>query len=521
MSPLPRGSITARIVVAILLLILFMGAAVYLLANRGMVRIVDDSARQLYGDRLRGTLGLFGRLEERLAATGNREAYERQFQELALRNLAAMEEGSPSPARVVVYGAEKHILLWVGRGDEVSPGELPAGLLPLSAGTQKELKTASSWGIFQRFPEWGWTVGYLMPIEAKYADVTRFREGFALLLLTAVAGAGLIGLLLVSSIVRPITRLTKAAAAMAKGDLNQPIRDGHTDEVGVLVAAFLRLQDAVRERIEELARNNDALGREVEDRKRAEEALQKALTDLERQNEELKVLDRVKDGLIRDVTHELKTPVAKFRMQTELLRDFLRERGLEADAAGLLEVVDRSIGRQEGVIRNILNLARLEGGGSRFRMGRVDLAGLVGAVVEEFADQAAACGVELQAALEPVMVTGDPDILRHAVANLVDNAIKFRNAGPGAWLRLRTGLRGGVAEISVEDNGLGMTQEERDHAFERFFQGSASVEGSGVGLAIVRRIIADHGGTIHLASAGRGMGTQATVTLPLAGASGG
>jgi signal transduction histidine kinase len=304
---------------------------------------------------------------------------------------------------------------------------------------------------------------------------------------------------------------------MAKGDLNQPIRDGHSDEVGVLVAAFVKLQEAVRQRIEELARNNDALFREVEERKRAEDALQKALVDLERQNEELKVLDRVKDGLIRDVTHELKTPVAKFRMQSELLRDFLQERGLAAEAAGMLEVVDHSIARQEGVIKNILNLARLEGGGSRYRKGKVELAALVGGVLEDFAGIAANRGVEVRAALEPVTVTADGDILRHAVTNLVDNAIKFSRAGEGAWLRVRTCLRHGRAELIVEDNGVGMTEEERERAFDRFYQGSASTEGSGVGLAIARRIVVDHGGAITVASGGRGEGTTVLITLPLAG----
>jgi signal transduction histidine kinase len=96
----------------------------------------------------------------------------------------------------------------------------------------------------------------------------------------------------------------------------------------------------------------------------------------------------------------------------------------------------------------------------------------------------------------------------------VNNAVKF--AAPGARrLELSAGREGDRAVVRVADNGIGMAREELERAFERFYQVSASIEGSGVGLSICRSIVEGMGGTIALVSPGRGGGLTATIALPL------
>jgi signal transduction histidine kinase len=100
------------------------------------------------------------------------------------------------------------------------------------------------------------------------------------------------------------------------------------------------------------------------------------------------------------------------------------------------------------------------------------------------------------------------------LSNLVNNAVKF--AAPAARrLELSAQQEGERAVVRVADNGIGMDPRELERAFERFYQASASIEGSGVGLSICRSIVEGMGGTIALASPGRGGGLTATLTLPL------
>jgi PAS domain S-box-containing protein len=256
---------------------------------------------------------------------------------------------------------------------------------------------------------------------------------------------------------------------------------------------------------------------DVTDRVRTEEGLQEALDRLEQQNVELTRLDRLKDGLIRDVTHELKTPVAKLRMQLELLEEEL-VRGNHPDAGGpMLLVMRESLLRQESVIRNILNLARLESGGRRYERTVTRIDTLLTEVVDDYRFALEAHGMMVEKDLRPVVTTTDKEMLSHVLSNLLGNAIKYRSHDrkPAVSLAVREADRSVI--VTVMDNGIGMTEDEIALAFERFWQASAAAEGAGVGLSIAKRVVEDLGGTIELSSPGRDQGSIVTVTLPLEG----
>ena len=107
-------------------------------------------------------------------------------------------------------------------------------------------------------------------------------------------------------------------------------------------------------------------------------------------------------------------------------------------------------------------------------------------------------------------------MLWHVFSNLVNNAIKFRRQEGQPHISVRAAVQGKWAVVRVEDDGIGVSAEEQKKVFTRFYQGTASTEGSGVGLSICKRITEDLGGRISMESPGPGQGTTVVVELPLA-----
>lgn len=260
--------------------------------------------------------------------------------------------------------------------------------------------------------------------------------------------------------------------------------------------------------------------RDITQHKRAEESLRQAKEELERQNRELRKLDRVKDALIGNVSHELKTPVAKFSMQLEILSGLLKRLGVHEKVRDVLEVMEAGIGRQRSVISNVLMLARLEAGGREYRRGPVRVDGILEEVLADYLHLIASLGVRIDIDLEEAVVLADRDMLWHVFSNVVNNAVKYRGkADPLIAMRVRAA--GGTVTVTIADNGVGLTPAEAAHAFERFYQASSSMEGIGVGLNISRIILEQFGGAIRIESAGKGRGATVIVTMPAAAPGGG
>ncbi len=513
-------SITARILGISMSILVLLCLGVFVLTKRTMVRIVEESQRTIYDQQLRGVTGFLEQAYLRLEATGRIEVYDKQFKEMALRNLAAIQESSQSGVELVAFDRDGALLF--PRGDAMtrlrgmSPPAVPAGKSSSWEGILRTGTGAGYWGYFTTFSGWAWTVGYAMPVEVRYAEVSQFQRRFLLVLVPALVMAALVMAMVVAGITNPIHRLTVAATTMASGDLSADIGHGGEDDIGILAAALTTLRDTIRRKIEDLAEKNDALTNEVVVCSRAEAALQEALDSLARQNESLKTLDRMKDGLVRDVTHELKTPVAKMQMQMEIMTDLLKRHGLMEEAGEILATISRTINRQESTIRNILNLSRLEGGGRQYSRELFGLKDLLEEALQEYNDLLRTHGFTVERRLDQLEATGDRQMLCEVVANLLDNAIKYRRKEGDRRLGVATAARGNWAEVVIEDNGIGMSPAEIERAFDRFFQAAPSSEGCGVGLSICRAIIHDQGGTIAIESPGHGRGTTVRILLPRA-----
>jgi signal transduction histidine kinase len=353
-------------------------------------------------------------------------------------------------------------------------------------------------------PVMGGVVGYVhVGLSTRSVEATLRQIIFTLLQLLGVtsflAAGG--GAAVSWRIMRPFRVLVDGVQRVGRGDLALRVPVSSGGEIGRLVTAFNQMVSALAD--------------DMERRQTAEEALSRAKEDLERRNRDLRTMDRVKDGIIRDVSHELKTPVAKQAMQLEMLRELLRGRELPPEVGRSLEAMEANVARQERDIRNILDLTRLEAGGRIFRHEPVDLHQLLAGVVEDYRMILDRYGFRVTLRLGTVRVTSDPEMLRHLFANLVDNVVKYRRSGVGPLLEAELALQGREAVVRLADNGRGMTREQMERAFDRFYQADPSCHGSGVGLAICRSIIRGLGGEIRLDSEGLDRGTTIWVRIPV------
>lgn len=255
---------------------------------------------------------------------------------------------------------------------------------------------------------------------------------------------------------------------------------------------------------------------DITDRRNNEEQLREAKIKLEKQNQELKKLDRVKDSLIRDVSHELKTPVAKLAMQVELLRNMIAGEYVPKDASRIFDLIESSIRRQQSVINNILNLKKLEAGGRKYKMVDFRLDNLLKEVIEESRFTFESQGIRLEIDLKPVIIRSDKEMLWHSFSNIINNAAKFVAMAAHPEITIRCTLDDKSALVTVADNGIGLGRTEIPRVFEKFFKATPALQGSGVGLNISKRILDDLGGFISIESPGRGKGTTVSVRLPAA-----
>jgi two-component system, OmpR family, phosphate regulon sensor histidine kinase PhoR len=231
---------------------------------------------------------------------------------------------------------------------------------------------------------------------------------------------------------------------------------------------------------------------------------------------ELRVLDEQKDVFVATVTHELRTPLTSILGFSEMLADDEEKtEGLSPAQRRGVGAILRNAHRLEATVTDLLLLDR-----SPERPGAqalpVDLARLVREVHATVGVAARAKGLDCELAAEPAWVRGDAVQLERAVRSLLDNAVKF--TAPGGRLECRLDRIEDRAVITVSDSGIGIPADDVPGLFTPFHRAAnamdQAVQGNGLGLAIVRTIVSDHGGTVSARSE-LGRGSTFTMTLPL------
>ncbi len=294
----------------------------------------------------------------------------------------------------------------------------------------------------------------------------------------SVLGAVLVlGLWLVRVGLRPLGRIEHTAAAIAGGDLSQRVEDDDPrTEVGRLGGALNTMLGQIEEAFDERTASEQRLRR-----------------------------------FVADASHELRTPLAAVRAYAELFDRGARERpdDLERAMAG----IQRESRRMGLLVDDLLLLARLDQGRPLERRP-VDLREITRDAVESAQTLDPGRELELDAP-EPVEVEGDRERLRQILDNLLANV--RAHTPPGSAAAVHVLARDGEAVVEVADTGPGLTDDQLEHAFERFYRGDTSrsrdAGGAGLGLAIAAAIAESHGGSATVVNAGANGGTGLTVRV--------
>ena len=288
--------------------------------------------------------------------------------------------------------------------------------------------------------------------------------------LAAMVGLGIIGALVVRGLfARSIGDISLVTRAIARGDLNQRVRRDYTgDEFDIMAETI-----------------NDMLDR----------------------------IARLMDG-VREVSnaiaHDLRTPIARARTRLE----FAASHSVDADE--LRAAIERATGELDGVVRvfqALLRIAEIEAGARRSAFAACDLAPVVSGLAEFYEAAAEERGITLEASCPASLdMVGDCDMVQQAIANLLDNAIKF--APDGGVVRLAARVDATSIEIHVSDNGPGIPLADRARATERFYRSEAArnTPGTGLGLALVSAIAQLHNGRLRLEDNQPGL--RAVLILP-------
>ena len=324
-----------------------------------------------------------------------------------------------------------------------------------------------------------------VPLSQVTDSMRRFWVTLGITALVAAAAAALVAWLLAGQLVGPVMHLRDAAVRIAAGDLDQrvPAADtGGLAEISQLAESF----NYMAERIEEMMNQQRAF--------------------------------------VANASHELRTPLTNIKLRAEALGNgALDDPAVAHRFVGEIESEANRLGRMAS---DLLTLSRHDAVASGFREA-VDPAVLVDQVAGEMALRAEKGGVALVTDVQPVLgtVMGDPVGLHAVLTNLVDNALQYTPAGGTVTIRA---LAGGHALIlQVRDTGAGVPADDLPHIFERFYRadkarsrrlaqqgGTVTGGGAGLGLAIVRGIVEEHGGSVEAESIA-GEGTTVTVILPL------
>ena len=237
----------------------------------------------------------------------------------------------------------------------------------------------------------------------------------------------------------------------------------------------------------------------------------------QRAREEAEAANRSKDEFFAIVSHELRTPLNTILGWAQMLRSNMKDEALGARAA---EVIERSAHAQSQIINDILDVTRSVTGKLRLDKAPLDLGAVVKAAVEDSRPAAEAKGISLDVTLDRTVgpAIGDHARLQQVVGNLLSNSIKFTPAN--GRIEVSLNRADDYAEITVSDNGNGISPDFLPRVFDRFRQADSTLtrrqSGLGLGLAIVRLLVEMHNGTVHAASEGEGKGSAFTVKLPLA-----
>lgn len=312
-------------------------------------------------------------------------------------------------------------------------------------------------------------VRYVVSMESVDQLVLSVTIALALVALLIAFLMLLSGNYFINSIVVPVKQITESANKIAKGDFDIRLESGHNDEIGQLAGAI-----------------NSMAG-------------------------ELADSERVKNDFISTVSHELRTPLTAIRGWGETLQDCgAEDREIMQKGMG---IIISETERMCGLVEELLDFSRIQSGRMKMSFAQVDLPTVVSDSVELFAER---CTREEKTLVykKPTgieSITGDGDRLRQVFVNIIDNAIKYTDAGGAITVSVLADRD--YVRVAVRDNGCGISAEDIKRVSRRFYKANVTRSGFGIGLAVAEEIVNLHHGELTIDSK-EGEGTVVTIVLP-------
>jgi signal transduction histidine kinase len=267
----------------------------------------------------------------------------------------------------------------------------------------------------------------------------------------------------------------------------------------------------MQEQQDSLEQEREQLKQEIANRERIEQELSEANADLETSKQDLERSNQELEKFAYVASHDLQEPLRKVQTFADRLASKYTDK-LGDDGKLYLERMQESTGRMRVLIQDLLAYSRVRGETKDFVT--VDLNEVVGEVVSDLEVRLEQSGGRIEVGDLPAL-QGDPLQMRQVFQNLIGNALKFKQPDVAPEVKVSAKRVGDDYEISVKDNGIGFEQHYADRVFEVFqrLHGRSDYEGTGIGLAIVRKVMEKHGGSIRVESS-PGQGSQFFLTLP-------
>jgi signal transduction histidine kinase len=352
----------------------------------------------------------------------------------------------------------------------------------------------------------GWRVFVEEPTSEAYAPLRAAVWRTALLLVAFLLLAVATSVLLARRLVRPIESIQAAAAKIGGGAFDQRIEVHSNDELGALAKEF----NLMAARLEE---SYSGLEQKVEERTLE---LATALRALDEKSRELEAASRHKSEFLANMSHELRTPLNAIIGFSQVLREEMFGAVNEKQAEYLDDILS-SANHLLSLINDILDLSKVEAGQIELDVAPFSLEDALESGVVMVRERATREHVRVVVSPAPgvELVAGDERRVRQVIFNLLSNAVKFTPSGGEVDVRARR--VDGEVRISVADTGPGIAPQDRERIFEEFQQTDAGIvqrEGTGLGLALSKRLVELHGGRIWVESE-LGKGSTFVFTLPV------
>lgn len=311
-----------------------------------------------------------------------------------------------------------------------------------------------------------------LPVDELQSALETVEEQLMTIFLVTAAAALAAALLLSGMLTRPINALTQTIRRMGRGDLSARVEISASGELG------------------ELARSYNAMAEQIEH------------------------FDKSRSQFVANASHELKTPLATMKL---LLENMLYQPDMPQELrTEFMQDMNHEIDRLNGIITDLLTLTQMDSHSTALKLSRIDLSALTEETLHTLQIAAESNGQHFTANVAPgIFMQGDAGKMSQILYNLTDNAIKY--TPKDGHITVTLAQNGGEITFRVQDDGIGIPEEDQKHIFDRFYRvdkaRSRATGGTGLGLSIVRQLVLMHGGSIDVSSE-PGKGSAFQVTLP-------